>query len=124
MLDFLKFQISFFCGMSDKCDQFENKIALKIAKNNVEKYYAVVGILERWQESLQLFEYYVPAYFKNAQEIYNGAYQNDPTKINKNDFRKETPNYIKNMIAENFTLELEFYEFCKQRFHRQLLAVQ
>ena len=42
--------------MSSKCENFESEEALKIAKTNVEKYYAVVGILERWQESLQLLE--------------------------------------------------------------------
>ena len=42
--------------MSSKCNNFASEEALKIAKTNVEKYYAVVGILERWQDSLQLFE--------------------------------------------------------------------
>ena len=110
--------------MSDECDHFESKAALKIAKKNVEKYYSVVGIMERWQESLELFEHYIPAYFKNAKQIYNGNYKNDKSKINRNSFRQETPEYIRNRIAANFTLELEFYEFCKQRFQQQLLAVQ
>ena len=42
--------------MSSKCNNFASEEALKIAKTNVEKYYAVVGILERWQDSLQLLE--------------------------------------------------------------------
>ena len=50
--------------MSSKCENFESEEALKIAKTNVEKYYAVVGILERWQESLQLLEVH-PCLFIN-----------------------------------------------------------
>ena len=69
--------------MKDECEEFESKSALKIAKNNVEKYFAVVGILEKWQESLKLFEHFVPAYFKSAKQIYSGANQNDPSKLNK-----------------------------------------
>ena len=42
--------------MNSKCNNFASEEALKIAKTNVEKYYAVVGILERWQDSLQLLE--------------------------------------------------------------------
>ena len=61
--------------MSYDCENFESHSALRIAKNNVEKYFAVVGVMERWQESLQLFEHYVPAYFKNARKIYNGRYK-------------------------------------------------
>ena len=118
------FQITFFCGMKDECEEFESKSALKIAKNNVEKYFAVVGILEKWQESLKLFEHFVPAYFKNVKQIYNGDYKNDRSKINENNIKQETPEYIKKMIAVNFTLELEFYEFCKQRFYKQLLIVK
>ena len=92
--------------------------------NNVEKYYAVVGIMERWQESLELFEHFVPSYFENAKQVYNGVYKEDLVKINKNSFKPETPKYIKKIIAANFTLELEFYEFCKQRFQRQLLITE
>ena len=110
--------------MKDECEEFESKSALKIAKNNVEKYFAVVGILEKWQESLNLFEHFVPAYFKNVKQIYNGDYKNDRSKINENNIKQETPEYIKKIIAVNFTLELEFYEFCKQRFYKQFLIVE
>ena len=112
--------------MSDDCDSFESSSALKIAKNNVEKYFAVVGIMERWQESLQLFEHYVPAYFRNARKIFNSTYKRNTYKldININDVKPKTPEYIKKIVSMNFTLELEFYEFCQQRFHRQLLAIK
>ena len=110
--------------MSDDCDRFEIHDALKIAKDNVRKHFAVVGILERWQETLQLLEHYVPAYFKNARQIYNGAFKMDKSKMNKNNFKYRTPDYIKKIVSANFTLELDFYEFCKQRFQQQLLTIK
>ena len=110
--------------MSKHCEKYESESALEIAKSNVERYFAVVGIMERWQESLQLLEHYVPAYFKNARTIYNGAYKNNKENVNRNNFKQETPQYIKDIISENFTKELEFYEFCKQRFQQQLLAIK
>ena len=110
--------------MSEDCEEFGSDKALEIAKTHVEKYFAVVGIMERWQESLKLFENYIPAYFKDARKIYNGRYKRNKDNINKNNFKYYVPEYIKNVIAKNFTKELEFYDFCKQRFQKQLLAIQ
>ena len=108
--------------MNDDCDQFESKTALKIAKNNVEKYYAVVGVLENWQETLQVLESYIPAYFNGVKKIYN-EYMSEK-KVNSNNIKPKIPQYIKDRVAANFTVEIEFYEFCKQRFYKQLLAIQ
>lgn len=114
-------QIAFFCGMDKECNVFGNPAALSIAKNNVEKYYAVVGILERWNESLQVLEQYVPAFFKGVSEIYR---RNNNTKVNVNKFKPKVSKPILQEMAKNFTFEFEFYEFCKQRFQRQWLAIQ
>lgn len=31
---------------------------------------------------------------------------------------------IKNMVRQNFTREIEFYQFCRQRLHKQYLALK
>ena len=31
---------------------------------------------------------------------------------------------IKNIVRKNFTREIEFYQFCRQRLHRQYLALK
>ena len=116
------FQIAFFCGHGPECDIFENPKALEIAKYNVENYYSVVGILEKWQETLQVFESYLPAYFKDVKKVYK-EYMNEKI-VNSNNIKPKIPQYIKDRIAANFTMEIEFYEFCKQRFYKQLLAIQ
>merc|ERR1712008_62529 len=114
-------QISFFCGMKPECDIFGSEDGLKLAKSNVEKYYSVVGILEKWNESLQVMEHYIPRFFKNAGKTYKDYMKDKPR--NKNNIKQKVSKEIKNQIGVNFTVEIEFYEFCKQRFYKQYLAI-
>ena len=108
--------------MGPECDVFGSEEGLNRAKYNVEKYYAVVGILEKWHESLELMERYVPRFFKNARSAYK-YYMRDKPK-NKNNIKQKVSQSIKDQIAANFTVEIEFYEFCKQRFYKQYLAMK
>ena len=95
--------------MDPECTIFGNPAALKLAKSNVDKFYAVVGILEQWEESLQVLEHYVPAFFKNIREAYKTKLREKP--INRNNIKPQIPQYIKDTIAVNFTVEIDFYEF-------------
>ena len=107
--------------MDPICNWWESREALERAKENVERYYSVVGILEKWNESLELFEHYVPRYFAGIRKVYKNSLKNKPR--NQNNIKPKIPQYIKNEMMSNFTMEIEFYEFCKQRFNRQYLAV-
>ena len=40
------------------------------AKENVEKHYAVVGVLEELNKTLTVLEHYVPRFFKGALDTY------------------------------------------------------
>ena len=91
-----------------------------MAKSNVEKYYSVVGILENMDETLQVLESYVPAYFEGASKVYNEKMSN---KVNKNVHKPNVSNEIKNLVKANMTLEFEFYNFCRQRLFRQSIAI-
>ena len=107
--------------MEPVCDEFGSKEALNLAKLNVEKYFAVVGVLEEWDKSLQVLENYVPSYFKSAREVYQNRMKGKHK--NSNNIKPKIPKYIKNIVASNFTTEMEFYEFCKARLYRQYLTV-
>jgi hypothetical protein len=37
--------------------------------------------------------------------------------------KPKVPNYIRDIVRANFTLEMEFYEFCKQRLLRQYFSI-
>lgn len=43
---------------------------MKRAKENVEKSYAVVGVLEELNKTLTVLEHYVPRFFKGALDTY------------------------------------------------------
>merc|ERR1711884_734575 len=63
-------QMSVFCGQHTFCDRFNNKKALEVAKVNVMKHYAVVGVTEMWEESLEVLEHTLPFFFSGVTEIY------------------------------------------------------
>merc|ERR1712117_22220 len=112
----------FFCGQDDECTGFNTEIAMRKAKENVEKHYAVVGLLEDLNKPLTVLEHYVPRFFKGALDTY---YKEIKTfsKINRNTYKPTVPEEVKDIVRRNFTRELEFYDFCKQRLHKQYLAL-
>lgn len=115
-------QIAFFCGSELICDVFGSREALELAKSNVEKYYSVVGVLELWNETLETLEHYIPFFFKDAAKAYREIIGNKI--VNKNETKPKVPKFIKDAIAKNFTVEMEFFEFCKQRLYKQYLAIK
>lgn len=46
------------------------------------------------------------------------------TTINKNNFKPPVSEEVKDIVRRNFTKEIEFYNFCKQRLHKQYLALR
>lgn len=100
---------------------FNSKGALERAKYNVETQYSVVGVLEDLNTTLAVLEKYIPRFFAGATEIYYNEIKNF-NKINKNNFKPPVSEEVKNLLRQNFSREIEFYKFCKQRLHRQFLA--
>ena len=49
---------------------FNTEVAMKKAMHNVEKSYAVVGVLEELNKTLTVLEHYVPRFFKGAKDLY------------------------------------------------------
>ena len=118
-------QIAPFCGSKEKCSQFGSKDALKEAKRNVEKYYAVVGVAEEMENSMVVFEKYIPKYFKNALRFYHEFMRDTENQgMNKNIFQPpRIPQYIISHLMKNFSLEIDFYTFCKARLKKQYISL-
>ena len=117
-------QIAVFCGSKEKCSQFGSKEALKEAKRNVEKYYAVVGVTEEMETSMIVFEKFIPKYFRNALRFYHEFMRATNNQgRNMNIFRPaRISQYIINQLMTNFSLEIDFYTFCKARLNQQYIA--
>ena len=45
------------------------------------------------------------------------------SKINRNIYKPPVLESTKEVVRKNFTREIEFFEFCKQRLHKQYLAL-
>lgn len=112
----------FFCGQEDDCTGFNTEIAMRKAKENVEKHYAVVGVLEELNKTLTVLEHYVPRFFKGAKDVYWNEIQIF-SRINRNIYKPPVAEATKDIVRKNFTRELEFFDFCKQRLHKQYLAL-
>lgn len=115
------------------------------AKRSVEQQYAVVGVLEDFNVTLTVFEHYIPRFFKGASKVYYGKFEFNvkiklntifilkPSisltgdmglhKVNHNAFKPLVSEAVKDIVRKNFTREIEFYQFCRQRLYRQRLAL-
>ncbi|XP_069989574.1 heparan sulfate 2-O-sulfotransferase pipe-like isoform X2 [Penaeus vannamei] len=113
----------FFCGQQKECRKFNTEAALQMAKENVERYYSVVGVVEDLNVTLAVLEHYVPRFFRGATDLYWGEIKRF-SKVNRNAFKPSVPERIKEMVRRNFTREIEFYDFCKRRLYKQYAALR
>jgi hypothetical protein len=105
--------------------RFNSKYAAQQAKHIVEKYYAVVGVQEAMDITLKVLEYYIPKYFANATAVYNdNKYTEGLAYQNRNNFKVDVSETVKAMIRPNFTNEIDFYQFCRQRLFKQYYAIK
>ncbi|XP_077981927.1 uronyl 2-sulfotransferase-like [Glandiceps talaboti] len=105
--------IPHFCGQDKKCRE-PTRWAIEKAKENVEKYFLVVGLTEEYDETLKLFEKMMPRFFEGALKILQtpGAIRSTKTK------KKIEPSAeVVDIMNQRLALENEFYEFIRQRFY-------
>ena len=57
----------YFCGQDERCMQYGNAWSLAKAKENVDRWFPLVGIMERMEETLALAETLMPRFFDGAR---------------------------------------------------------
>ena len=115
-------QILHFCGHLPVCKKFNNKLALEIAKSNVNNYYSVVGITENIKDTLRVMEAKLPEFFSGSYNLYSSKDQS--LTHNRNNFKPFVSEVTKKLLRSNFTHEIEFYNFCKERLENQLYNIK
>ena len=60
----------------------------------------------------------MPEYFENAAEVYHGDSEVKRFRM-KNAYKLPVSDKVLKIVRANFTHEIEFYEFCKQRLQKQ-----
>ncbi|CAG7718341.1 unnamed protein product [Allacma fusca] len=104
--------VPFFCGQLNSCVIINDKWALQMAKFNIEKYYSVVGVFERLQESLFIFEKYIPKFFTGASNFEPEKVHPDPPPVSEE---------VREMIKDKLRSEYELYDFISQRLRQQMM---
>ena len=91
-------------------------------KNNVERHYAVIGILELFKKSMRVFEAKIPLYFANFSLVAESVkirrvwpYPNDV------DFKKASKQ--RKIVCQRLSIECELYEYLKQRLLNQFKQI-
>ncbi|XP_075160325.1 heparan sulfate 2-O-sulfotransferase pipe isoform X7 [Haematobia irritans] len=112
-----------FCGKKDICKNFNSPIATQIAKQNIEREYAVVGSWEDTNITLTVLEHYIPRFFRGATQLYysdkSGKFKKNATPHNTN-LEPE----VEAKLKMQFSHEIELYNFCKQRLYKQYIAIK
>lgn len=112
-------QLPYFCGQEPHCQLLNDPSALEQAKRNIEESYAVVGVLEQMNITLQVLEAKLPRFFGGAFKIYHSLGVHRNRNLNKEHVSEE----VKDLLKANLTAEYELYHFVLQRLynqHRQL----
>lgn len=111
--------VPYFCGQDPRCRQ-RNSWAVTKAKENIEKYYAAVGLTEELPASLALFETLMPRFFHGAIDVKKEGEErikNDTYTLNKAALTPETVDFFKTKTS--IALEYDLYNFVKARFETQ-----
>ncbi|KAJ9587280.1 hypothetical protein L9F63_019194 [Diploptera punctata] len=110
--------IPYFCGHQDYCTVLNDQRSLDAAKENVERYFLVVGVLEELNATLTLLEHKLPYYFKGVQHMYYNELKEPHRNKNKkhsNSVTRETRKHLEKVLDT----EYEFYYWLRARVLRQ-----
>ncbi|XP_055943057.1 heparan sulfate 2-O-sulfotransferase pipe-like [Argiope bruennichi] len=108
-------QLPYFCGQEPECQMLNDDGALQKAKQNIEKYYAVVGTLEDMNMTLQVLEAVLPHFFRGAYHVYHNLGVHRNQNLHKEHVKEE----VKEVLRANLTAEYELYYFVQQRLYQQ-----
>ncbi len=116
-------QLTYFCGSAPQCLRVGERTALAVAKANLERHYATVGLAEDLPTSFRVMEQLLPRFFAGASRIFARMERSDGQQYRRNE-GDHKDYYVSNealaVLRANMSLELEFYEFSRQRLVQQL----
>ncbi len=120
--DIVDNQVSYLCGQGLKCVSFGDREGLQRAKDNIERYYPVVGVLEMLKETFVVMNRFLPMFAKAIRPLYNQHKE----EYHLNSSSQKSGN-VSEEIAEKlkkiFSVEYELYDFVKARLADQYMKV-
>jgi dermatan/chondrotin sulfate uronyl 2-O-sulfotransferase UST len=109
----------FFCGHSNICRKRGDE-ALAIAKQKVLERYAIVGIVEDFENTMKSFEVVAPHFFAGAAELLNDEEEAKKRKSSKTAHKDEPSNETLEYLRERLKREYELYDFIKKTFYEKI----
>ena len=107
--------IPHFCGQHDFCLK-QSRTALIHAKQNVIKYFPVVGYLEEFDKLVELLQLVWPKFYRGSVRLYSQIKDQPRTRHRTVNMKK--PNEVtREALMPRLGLEYDFYKFIKYRFH-------
>ena len=110
--------IAYFCGQNPRCLEHDNRWALNKALENIDKFYPVVLVLERFEESLKAAEKILPNFFNGAYNNWLALEKAQEGKINEGPPRKNISIAVREKMRENLRLEYELYNIALNKIER------
>eukprot|EP00057_Strongylocentrotus_purpuratus_P023434 XP_011677908.1 PREDICTED: uronyl 2-sulfotransferase-like [Strongylocentrotus purpuratus] len=109
-------QLRHFCGYHPKC-RSPSRWAVEEAKRNMDKF-LLVGITERYGETLQLLEQLLPDFFKGMFAEYGKPTMNDMTSRTKSKNKVAPSPIVVKTMKEKLKYEYEVYNYAVNKFKR------
>ncbi|KAK6638435.1 hypothetical protein RUM44_008864 [Polyplax serrata] len=115
--------IPYFCGQESRCRLLNDKWALQKAKENVDAYFPVVGVLEELNKTLAVLEDRIPIFFKGVQHVYFKELL-EPHK-NRNRWKPRRMNQlVKRHLKNQLSDEYDFYNWIRSRLRAQYVKIE
>ena len=106
--------LPYFCGSLPRCTEPSTWV-LERAKQNVERYYSLVGHVEELEKFYTVLEKTMPQYFRGLNTLYKKKgvrlKKETATKVKKT-LSDSSREYLRSLLG----LEYEFYAYIKKRF--------
>ena len=115
--DVVENQIAYFCGQDVECSYHGSRKALALAKANVERFFIVVGLLERIEDTFKILEADLGCFMKGISKLYVGVVRNKAlVEVNV------SPEAVEKM-KKTLELEYDFYRFIEARLEKRLKSL-
>jgi len=108
-------QLTYFCGSKIECGNPRSKTALQLAMFNLEKRFAVVGVMEEFETSIAMMEAMLPRWFRGATQA---AGSGDSSRKNENKHPEPSLRTVE-ILRERLANDIQFYDFAVQRLKIQ-----
>ena len=99
----------------------EQQIFITVSSKRPKLYFLIHLVHSIWFGLILIISGQILSCFKSF--IFISDQVQKFSKINRNIYKPPVSESTKNIVRHNFTKEIEFFEFCKQRLHKQYLAL-